>query len=246
MCTLIVITQHPATRPLVVAANRDERLTRPATGPELWAKRPIALLAPRDVQAGGTWLGLNARGVFAAITNRFGMTSAPHHRSRGLLVLDALEASDAGTAAERIGGYAPTDYNGFHLVVADPTGAWLVWNDGATIHRQALAPGIHVFSERSLADHESHRTRWLEGRLHELDRAGRLDEASLTGLLSTHHESGIEGVCVHVDGMDYGTRSSTYVELGHDGRPARLLHADGPPCRVAYRDYREAAAGLVG
>jgi uncharacterized protein with NRDE domain len=77
MCTLIVsIRQHDAV-PLVVAANRDELLTRPARGPFKWKGLPF--VAPRDEQAGGSWLGLTTRGLFVGVTNRF---MAPKHEDR--------------------------------------------------------------------------------------------------------------------------------------------------------------------
>ena len=62
MCTLIVaLRQHPEA-PLVVAANRDERLDRAARSPLLWTEGPVPFLAGRDEAAGGTWLGLNRAG----------------------------------------------------------------------------------------------------------------------------------------------------------------------------------------
>ena len=68
MCTLIAIHRRIPGAPLVVAANRDEFLDRPTEGPAVRDGDPAPVLAPRDVRAGGTWLGLGAHGVFAAVT----------------------------------------------------------------------------------------------------------------------------------------------------------------------------------
>ena len=70
MCTLIALFRCFDGAPLVVAANRDEFHDRPAEGPALRWTEAGAIVAPHDVRAGGTWLGLNAAGVFAAVTNR--------------------------------------------------------------------------------------------------------------------------------------------------------------------------------
>src|SRR5580700_6303093 len=94
MCTLVVAVGQFPGFPLVVAANRDERLDRLATPPRLWPGA-MPFVAPRDEVAHGTWLGINAAGLFVGITNRFGVPADPTKASRGGIVLDALSAPDA-------------------------------------------------------------------------------------------------------------------------------------------------------
>ncbi|HLT35932.1 MAG TPA: NRDE family protein, partial [Enhygromyxa sp.] len=94
MCTIIAALQVWPGRPLVVAANRDEALDRPAIDPRVWAPGEVAarrVLAPRDLRAGGTWLGVNDAGLFVGITNRRAIPD-PRRRSRGELVFEALGA----------------------------------------------------------------------------------------------------------------------------------------------------------
>ncbi len=69
MCTLIVLHRCVPGKPLVVAANRDEFYARPAESPAIRASRAGRFIAPRDLEAGGTWVGLSERGVFAGLTN---------------------------------------------------------------------------------------------------------------------------------------------------------------------------------
>lgn len=69
MCTLIVLHRCVAGSPLVVAANRDEFLDRPAEGLAIRQRAAGSILSPLDLEAGGTWLGLNERGVFVGLTN---------------------------------------------------------------------------------------------------------------------------------------------------------------------------------
>ena len=70
MCTLVAYFDKGASFPLIVATNRDEQLSRPSTPPQLHAGNP-AWIAPRDEVAGGTWLGLNERGLFVGVTDGF-------------------------------------------------------------------------------------------------------------------------------------------------------------------------------
>jgi uncharacterized protein with NRDE domain len=156
MCTLIVLHRCVPGRPLVVAANRDEFYARPAEGPAIRETGVGRILAPVDLEAGGTWLGLNERGVFAGLTNLRPWTATEGTetvdpsalantglRSRGEVVMSALEARSAAAAARRLERLEVDAFNPFQLVVADAHEAWL------TVYRDrpgtiALAPGVHV------------------------------------------------------------------------------------------------------
>src|SRR5262245_15314998 len=116
MCTLVLVVPSPG-GVLQVAANRDEFLARPAASPAPSAEG--RWLAPRDLQAGGTWLGVNASGLFVGVTNRSAGPRDASRRSRGLLVLDALESPDAGSLHRRLAALDPGAYNAFHLAYAD-------------------------------------------------------------------------------------------------------------------------------
>jgi uncharacterized protein with NRDE domain len=162
MCTLIVLHRCVPGRPLVVAANRDEFYARPAEGPAVRSARSGRVLAPRDLEAGGTWVGLCERGVFAGLTNlrpsatRSGRgmlgdepgcgaaAEAPAKlRSRGEVVMSALEARSAAEAAEALTRLEPGVHNPFQLLVADGQDASLVvYRDAPRV--VTLEPGIHV------------------------------------------------------------------------------------------------------
>ena len=148
MCTLIVSFQQHATAPLLIAANRDELRGRPASPPRRWLGE--AFVAPRDDQAGGSWLGLTTRGMFVGVTNRFPSTRFSDRESRGALVVDALRAGSAEATREQLEGLSATRYNDFHLLYADRTHAFVTWTDGQALRQQTLAPGLHVVTERSL------------------------------------------------------------------------------------------------
>jgi uncharacterized protein with NRDE domain len=89
VCTLVIAWQVLADAPVAVAANRDEALARPAEPPELIEGDP-AIVAPRDAEAGGTWLGYNDRRLLVGLSNRWTEAEIAGERSRGLLVRDLL------------------------------------------------------------------------------------------------------------------------------------------------------------
>lgn len=235
MCTLIALHRPDPRVSLVVAANRDEYLDRPAAGPELWVHAGRRILAPRDLRAGGTWLGLNDCGVFAALTNRPNPTPEASFRSRGLLVLDTLAATSARQAAEDLAALPRGSYNPFNLFVSDGDEAFVAAYEG-TPRVTELGPGAHLIGnadpdDRSVAKvarlldaaeavAEGPREWWLEG---------------LAAVCRGHDgETALGSACVHHGG--YGTRSSTLLMLDRDPARSELRFADGPPCQAGHRD----------
>lgn len=248
MCTLIVLHRCDPEQPLLVAANRDEYLDRPSAGPALRSAGPRRAVAPRDLRAGGTWLGLNEAGVFAGLTNR----PAPRddtRLSRGRLVMDVLASGSAEEAARRLERVAANVYNPFNCLVADGRDAFaVVYEDKPAVTE--MAPGVHVIGNADPDDaNEPKVARLLEraGAAAEKAPARRLD--ALAELCRSHEGPGgpLGPPCVHAGG--YGTRSSTLLHLDRAPARSRLLHSDGPPCETAYEDHtallRELSGGLA-
>ena len=149
MCTLIVLHRCVPDRPLVVAANRDEFLDRPAEGMALRSSVTGPIVAPLDLEAGGTWVGLSARSVFVGLTNLRSTTttmtlkSNKELRSRGDVVMMALEAESAENAIETLLDLEAETFNPFQLLVADGKDAWLLVYRGEARAVQ-LEPGPHI------------------------------------------------------------------------------------------------------
>lgn len=241
MCTLIVLHRCVEASPLIVAANRDEYLERPAEGPAVRdapfahgnGSRTAKVLAPRDVREGGTWLGLNEHGLFAALTNRRCDSPDPNRRSRGLIVTDALTAARARDAAEMIESLNADAYNPFNLLVADRDTAHVFSYEGKP-ERIDLAPGPHVIGNVHPLDTTSPKIERLRREVACAAAAPRSEVAPRLRDVCRSHEgaSPLEHTCVHAG--DYGTRSSTWLRLGeHD---AEFHYADGSPCSRAYED----------
>jgi hypothetical protein len=127
MCTLILLRRPGHDWPVIVGANRDEMKARPWRAPARhWPDRP-EVVAGLDELAGGSWLGINDHGVVAGILNRTGsLGPAPGQRSRGELVLEALDHADASAAAAALTAIEPRAYRTFNMIVADSRDAfWL-------------------------------------------------------------------------------------------------------------------------
>lgn len=100
MCTIILgVRVEDDALPWTVAANRDERCNRPSAPPRIIEESGRRILMPQDLVYGGTWVGMNDRGLLVALTNRD--DPGEHHgdRSRGLLVREALQLKYADDVA---------------------------------------------------------------------------------------------------------------------------------------------------
>lgn len=245
MCTLIALHRCFEQAPLVLAANRDEWRDRPAEPPALRRAGGRAVVAPRDVTAGGTWLGLNDAGLFAGLTNRPAPAPDPARRSRGLLVHDALAHGTARAAARAAAAEPEEAYNPFNLFVADGREAFVVVGDGA-LRVVALRPGAHVVGNFDPDD----RSRSKGARL--LERAERVAagpfEAALDALteICRGHDGGgraLDDTCIHAGA--YGTRSSTLLAWGPQRDAWALRFADGPPCASEYEERTPLLDGLA-
>jgi hypothetical protein len=158
MCTLVLLRRPGHPWPLIVAANRDEMNTRPWQPPGRWWDDRPEVVAGLDELAGGTWLGINDTGVMAAILNRIGtLGPAPGKRSRGELVLEALDHADAADAAGALADLDGDAYRPFNMVVADNRDAFWVRADGRRVEVHPIAPGLHMLSALDMDDRASPR-----------------------------------------------------------------------------------------
>lgn len=158
MCTLVLLRRPGHDWPLVVAANRDEMNTRPWQPPGRWWDDRSDVVAGRDELAGGTWLGVNDTGVMAAILNRIGtLGPAPGKRSRGELVLEALDHADAVDGAHALAELDGNAYRPFNMVVADNRDTFWVRADGIRVEVHPIEPGLHMLSALDLDDRSSPR-----------------------------------------------------------------------------------------
>jgi len=237
MCTLIVLDRVVPGIPLVIASNRDEYLARPAAPPtrvEPEGTHP-PFVAPQDLEAGGTWMGVNACGLFAGLTNRPTEARDPRRRSRGLLVVEALRHTGAAAAARTLRRLANATYNPFNLYLADGRESYVTVQREDVVETRPLEPGIHVLCNRDLDDPAVPKVARIRSELEAVDLEAPLETlVGRLGRLMASHDAGpaLDRVCIHTPA--YGTRSSAVLAL-HPER-WRYWYADGPPCTTKYRN----------
>ena len=159
MCTLVILRRPQHRWPVLVGANRDEIIDRPWRPPARhWPDRP-EVVGGLDRLAGGSWLGINDWGVVAAVLNRTGsLGPAPNRRSRGELVLEALDHPDALDAANALSYLDPDAYRTFNLIVADERdGFWLRHAGGRRVEVRPLKDGLSLIAAGDIDDLGSRR-----------------------------------------------------------------------------------------
>jgi uncharacterized protein with NRDE domain len=246
MCTLAIYFQATADYPVVIAANRDEFLERPAAEPTTLFLSPH-IVAGKDLRAGGTWLGINEHGLVAGLLNRRAENSSDEHaRSRGLLTFDALKRCNAADAAAFAAHEKASNYNPFNLLLASREAAFVAYNrvGAASIEIVPLRPGLHLLSNLDVNDFECPKISASYAKFAALgeNRAFRRDplahRAELAALLADHNtqldpRSGRpNALCLHLEG--YGTRSSSLIFLGKEKSEVHHFFAPGAPCHTAY------------
>jgi uncharacterized protein with NRDE domain len=259
MCTLAIYFQSFADYPVVVAANRDEYLDRPAIPPTILAKQPV-IVGGKDLRASGTWLGINEHGILAGLLNRRNgeAENDPKLRSRGLLCLDALRHQTARAAADFVAGQRGGDYNPFNLLIAGRDEAFVAYNRFAQITLIKLTPGFHLLTNIDIDDFECPRISRSHGRFAALERAEEFardplaHRDKLSALLADHstpmdpragdaHLLDLEQVrivgrpnslCMHLGA--YGTRSSSLIFMAREHDRVEHFFAPGAPCLTAY------------
>ncbi|HEX7606863.1 MAG TPA: NRDE family protein [Usitatibacter sp.] len=227
MCLIVLAWRASAAFPLVVAANRDEWRERPADPARWWSDHPD-LLAGRDLQAGGTWMGVTREGRFAAVTNfRDPSDKRSNARSRGGLVTEFLLGSDSPARFLSNLSARSHEYNGFNLILGD--GASLFYFGSREGTPRAIEPGVHGLSNHTLDEPwpkvvrgNARMGRALEGgdpapALFEMlsDRTGARDEDLPQTGVSVEWERRLAPALIV--GADYGTRVSTVLMISSSG-----------------------------
>jgi uncharacterized protein with NRDE domain len=246
VCLLVVAFRLVPGTPLLIGANRDEFLNRPADPMTVLRPAGPRVLGGRDHKAGGTWLAVNEHGVFAGLTNQpLGDRRDPTRRSRGELPLALTTRTDARSGvAAFVAGHRPADYNGSWLLAGDRDALFFIDFTGLVDPTaDPLAPGLYVLENRSLR-HPSPKADHVADALSGWpDAEGDDAVATLRLVLADHATSGPDepggprssSNCVHLDG--YGTRSSCIMRWDEDlARPPQMWVADGPPCAAPYVD----------
>lgn len=229
MCLIVFAWKLVPQCPLVLAANRDEFFVRPTQPAQWWDDHPN-VYAGRDLQAGGTWLGVDRHGRFAALTNiRNGHAPKQDKRSRGELVARFLrEPMDARAFLDQV-RETGKEFNGFNLIFGDEHAMYWVTNEDSGSFK-SLEPGIYGLSNGALD------TPWpkvvrAKAQFASLLCQGAPDDAYFEMLTDTTRASDsrlpdtgvslewerlLSPICIESD--DYGTRASSLLRVVDGGK----------------------------
>jgi uncharacterized protein with NRDE domain len=230
MCLIVFAWRPGHDLPLLLAANRDEFYARPSQAAAPWPECP-ALIAGRDLQAGGTWLGIGPGGRFAALTNIRDPRQALGQRSRGELPANYLRGERSAEDFLRDLTRQRQHYSGFNLLLGDAEQLWHFNSHSGQMRR--LSAGVYGLSNADLD------TPWPKLQQAKADLTACLAEPSSTALLNLLHnpqpaaderlpDTGVGLVTerllssVFIHSSAYGTRASTSLIVHANGR--RELH----------------------
>lgn len=228
MClNLFSYKAHPKYK-LIIAANRDEFYARPTREAHYWEDNPN-ILGGRDMQHGGTWLGLDKNGKFAFITNyRDFSLYYPDAPSRGPLVSNYL-MGDLSPEEYVESIQNPKEYSGFNLVVGDMNSAWYLSNvlDGPS----EIQPGVHGVSN-AFMDTPWQKVEKGKSCLTDVTKKDDFSPEELFAFLRDEEQAPDDKLpptglpiemeravsAMFIKSPDYGTVCSTVVMMGNDGQ----------------------------
>ncbi len=251
MCTLIILRRPNHDWPVLLAANRDEMSTRAWDPPARhWPDRQN-VVAGIDRVAGGTWMGLNDEGLVACILNRRN-TLGPDSmlRSRGEIVLEALDHADAADAAEALTSLDGRSYRSFNLLIADNNDAFWLRSLGPSgnghVDISEIPEGVSMLTSFDMNDKSSGRISFFKPQFEAASApdvdAGRWSEWQDL-LRSRDYGSNTDASDAMLIGIEngFGTLSSALLALpsiNFNNRKPIWLFANGAPDEVPYESVR--------
>lgn len=252
MCLIAFALEAHESLAFVVAANRDEYYAR-ETAPAAWWDAGHTVFGGRDLRAGGSWLAIDRRGRFAAVTNVREPDPVSGPRSRGALVADFVQGPEpAHDYAERILAHAD-EYAGFNLLLVDLAAEQPALFVSNRDPRRIVVPGtgVHAWSNGELDARWPKVLRLRERLAHGLAGPQRQlgptlfdaladrsvpDDAQLpdTGV-GLSRERLLAPATIFAPGLGYGTRASTIVAVRRDGRVVFVERSFAPEAGVLRR-----------
>jgi len=249
MCLLALFYREVEDAPIVVGANREEFYARGGEPPQI-LDGPLRSVGGRDPTAGGTWLGVNERGVLIALTNRPKAQPVPSPRSRGLLVRQLLGCPTAASAVEvATQELQQRPYAGCNLLCVDAERAVAI-HAADWLRVRLLPPGLHVLANSDINDAGDRRVAHVLGWLGQWTYQYSAGCVEALQQVCAQHEPEFPPICFRGPGR--GTVSSSVIVLpagkgsaAIDLARGRYLHAQGPPDSTPYVDVSDLLRDLA-
>ena len=256
MCTAVILRRPGPPAQLVVAANRDEYVRRPARGPAILIHEPRAV-GGLDLEKRGSWFGVTAGGLLALLTNQPDADGPhPDRASRGEIVMEVLRRGRRDAARAWLSRLDGRDFNSFNLLFGDASELAVAYGRAgkAELEFEPVPDGLSILPNGRL-DQPGHvkvaRARelvepvvdapWPELRAalaraladHQRVPLDSLPQAVPGSRFSPELIRELSALCIHTP--EYGTRSAS-IALIEPGRVVELFYAPGPPCRTEFDD----------
>lgn len=236
MCLLAIQYKLVPESPILVAANREEFYERPSQPPSIMSGKP-RVLCGTDVQAGGTWLGVNQHGLVIAVANRRRSVPTFPSRSRGVLCRELLKADSAVQARDMAMEELSTGkYDGANYVCVDADSGWVV-HSADDLNAVQMTEGLNIISNSDLNDPRDERGEMARRllTLQTLDSPVKFLAVASKVFARAPSPPGRPSIVIR--GNDRGTVSSTLIALGKKPRDAIYQYSLGAPDRTRYEDF---------
>ncbi|MEX0719875.1 MAG: NRDE family protein [Balneolaceae bacterium] len=230
MCLIVFAYKSHPEYDLVLATNRDEFYGRPTRPAQFWAdEKSPDILAGKDLEAGGTWMGIHKNGSWAAVTNyRDPSIIKENPPSRGELVLNYLRGNMQAMDYLQDVTTRASEYRGFNLLLWDESGFYHYSNQSKIVSK--IKAGIHGLSNAFL-NTDWPKLKIAKSQLEQITRKGDIQKEALFQLLQNEqkapeNELPVTGIPQHLEKAvssvfikteSYGTRCSTLLLIDKEG-----------------------------
>ncbi|MCA9215976.1 MAG: NRDE family protein [Planctomycetales bacterium] len=236
MCLLAVQYQLIPDSPILIAANREEFYERPTQPPSIQSGKP-RVLCGTDLQAGGTWLGVNQHGLFIGVLNRRRANPGFPSRSRGTLCRELLKSHSAQHARDMaMEEMSSGRYDGANFVCVDAESGWVV-HGGDDLNTVEMREGLNIIAGGDLNDPRDGRVDMARRllTLQTLDSPVKFLAVASKVFARAPSPPGRPSIVIR--DKDRGTVSSTLIALGKKPRDAIYQYAPNAPDRSKFEDF---------
>jgi len=220
MCSIVILKKSENEWPLIIAANRDEMNNRKSLPPDRHWKDKPHIFAGKDLLAGGSWLGVNDNGVVAAIMNRKNSLGLiKNKKSRGELVLTALDHEDAVKSLNAMAKIQKDNYRGFNMFIGDNSNSYWIKSDETSLDIECIniSDELSMITSHDRNDLNSSRIKnylpkFSLSRDPNPTKNEWNDWEKLLGSTCSIHGDPLSAMCIKTD-MGFQTVSSSFIAL---------------------------------
>jgi len=250
MCSIVILKKSENEWPLIIAANRDEMNNRKSLPPGRHWKDKLHIFAGKDLLAGGSWLGVNDSGVVAGIMNRKNcLGPMENKKSRGELVLNALDHEDAVKSSNAIVKIQKDNYRGFNMFIGDNSNSYWIKSDETSLDIECIniSDGLSMITSHDRNDLNSSRIKKYLPKF-SLSREPNPtknewnDWEKLLGSKCSADDDPLSAMCIKTD-MGFQTVSSSFIALPSsksklDINKPIFRYANGSPDCTSFKNLK--------